>query len=280
MSQPNTPGLIKTQTYPPTPYGTTNYNQVPLDNNTQKGVFIPGSPFSPKNPLTYEASNETLPGPMKSNPTDPLVKTSPFSPTDPLTYGANSATHGPAMALRTPLLEGPPYPTTSYEGSGLTLALSDVAANSQSGEGVFIPSAPYPSVPYGPGAQTSNSQPTTIWTVFQINLQTLQYWDWYLPNRTTLDGNEVTTEEQNLTLAKVRSTWLPSLFNGVENIAHHDSEQFIAYGVKAVYLRNTFVVAGDPNSVLTVVASGDGVPPVAYQYLNTRLSESLIPFSL
>jgi hypothetical protein len=83
--------------------------------------------------------------------------------------------------------------------------------------------------------------------LFRINVQTVDRYGWVQPNRTTLDGNEMVTEESEL--AATRSTWLPSLFAGVENIALHDGNYIRAYGAKATYLMNTYVT-GSVNDVL------------------------------
>jgi hypothetical protein len=113
----------------------------------------------------------------------------------------------------------------------------------------------YPEVPqthYGTSDQTSNSQPPYPVMVFQVNLQTLQYYSWCLPNRTYLEGNETVTEAANMKYT--RSTWLPSLYSGVENLVHLEGNTITAYGEKAVYLRNTYAT-GKPDAVLVLVSS-------------------------
>jgi hypothetical protein len=88
--------------------------------------------------------------------------------------------------------------------------------------------------------------------VFKINLPTLQRYAWSHPNRTTLAGNETVTEEDNL--KDTRSTWLPSMFPGVENLAHKHGDTFTVSGLKAVYLKNTYV-KGLADDMLFLISS-------------------------
>ncbi len=99
-------------------------------------------------------------------------------------------------------------------------------------------------------SQTNNSQPSWPVYVFQVNLETLQRYSWSLPNRTTLSGNETTSEADQM--KNTRSTWLTSMFPGVEHVAHADGYQFTAYGMKAVYYKNLYVT-GSPDDLLKIV---------------------------
>jgi len=95
------------------------------------------------------------------------------------------------------------------------------------------------------------SNPTWPVYTFRVNLQTLQRYGWSLPNRTQLAGNETSSEADNQIMT--RSTWIPSLFPGVEHIAHKDSYTFTAYGAKAQYLKNMYV-KGQPDDILQLVS--------------------------
>lgn len=86
---------------------------------------------------------------------------------------------------------------------------------------------------------------------FQVNLETLNRQSHLVPNRTTTTGNEVTSEADNV--KATRSTWVSSLFPGVEHIAHKDGDQIVAYGQKAVYLKRTYAT-GDVDALLKVVS--------------------------
>jgi len=94
------------------------------------------------------------------------------------------------------------------------------------------------------------SNPTWPIYTFRVNLETLRRYDWLQPNRTTLDGNETVSEED--ALKATRSTWLTNMFPGVSNIAEHDGVEFTAYGMQAVYLKNTYV-KGQPDDLLQLV---------------------------
>lgn len=95
------------------------------------------------------------------------------------------------------------------------------------------------------------SNPTWPVYTFRVNLQTLQRYSWSLPNRTQLAGNETVTEADNL--KNTRSTWLCSLFPGVEFIARKEGYEFTAYGMKAQYLKDLYVT-GSPDDVLQLVS--------------------------
>lgn len=91
---------------------------------------------------------------------------------------------------------------------------------------------------------------TTLWPTytFQVNLPTLRAVDWSQPSSTTLAGNETVTEASNL--PKTRTTWIPGLTSGVENIAQsipgslsvgpQNGATITASGLKAVYLKKTY----------------------------------------
>jgi hypothetical protein len=99
-------------------------------------------------------------------------------------------------------------------------------------------------------AQTSNSQPTHPVITFRVNLETLHRFTSLPPSRTTLDGNETTTEADNM--KNTRSTWLPGL-SVADNLALKNSGQFTAYGMNATYLKKLYVT-GSIDDVLVVVS--------------------------
>lgn len=99
-------------------------------------------------------------------------------------------------------------------------------------------------------AQTSNSQPSWPVYTFEVNLETLQRYDSVQPVATQLQGNETVVEADNLKYT--RSTWLASKFPGFEFIAKKHGVQFTAYGVKAQYLKDTYVT-GLPDAILKLV---------------------------
>lgn len=90
----------------------------------------------------------------------------------------------------------------------------------------------------------------TLWPTytFQVNLPTLRSVDWSQPSRSTLEGNETVTEASNL--PNCRTTWLPGLNNGVDNIAQsipsglnastQNGAIITASGLKAIYLKKTY----------------------------------------
>jgi len=90
----------------------------------------------------------------------------------------------------------------------------------------------------------------TLWPTytFQVNLPTVGAVDWSQPSRTSLEGNETVTEASNL--PNTRTTWLPGLIPGVENIAQlipgglnvsaQNGAIITASGLKAVYLKKTY----------------------------------------
>ena len=85
---------------------------------------------------------------------------------------------------------------------------------------------------------------------FEVNLETVGRQSNVLPSSTQLVGNETSTEADNM--KNSRSTWLASLFPGVEMVAHKHGYQFTAYGKKAIYYRDTYVT-GSADDVLKVV---------------------------
>ena len=93
----------------------------------------------------------------------------------------------------------------------------------------------------------------TLWPTytFRVNLPVLHRYDWSHPNRTSLSGNETVTEEDNL--PSTHSTWVPSMFTGVDNIAHKHGDTFTVSGLKAVYLKKTYCT-GTPEDILVLVS--------------------------
>lgn len=85
---------------------------------------------------------------------------------------------------------------------------------------------------------------------FQVNLETVDKLSNSLPNSIILNGNETVTEADQM--KNTRSTWLTSMFSGVEMVAHADGYQFTAYGKKALYYRDLYVT-GSVNDILKVV---------------------------
>jgi hypothetical protein len=108
---------------------------------------------------------------------------------------------------------------------------------------------------YLPAAQVNDSQVYTPVIVFQVNLTTQNLTSHLPPNRTTLDGNEVTTEEANL--PNTRSVWLPGLVGNIEGIGPNGfvthGTQFTVKGEKALYLKKLYVT-GSVDDVLKVVS--------------------------
>lgn len=94
------------------------------------------------------------------------------------------------------------------------------------------------------------SQPSHPVYTFQLNLEALNRLGHPLPMRTALAGNETVTEADQM--KKTKSSYLASLFPGVEMIVHKDGESFTAYGNKAHYLKITYAT-GLPDAVLKVV---------------------------
>lgn len=101
----------------------------------------------------------------------------------------------------------------------------------------------------------ANPKPTIV---FSINLSNKESSS--LPYNLNLVGNETVTEAA--AQVDARSTWLPSLSNGVAgysetgvggNIVGKNSNTFTAYGLNALYLKRTYA-AGTTNDVLTVVS--------------------------
>lgn len=99
----------------------------------------------------------------------------------------------------------------------------------------------------------------TLWPTytFQVNLPTLRSVDWPQPSRSTLEGNETVSEVSNL--PNTRTTWLPGLNNGVDNIAQtipssgtQNGAIIIASGLKAVYLKKTYCSI-PPNPLMDVL---------------------------
>lgn len=87
--------------------------------------------------------------------------------------------------------------------------------------------------------------------VFQVNLQTVDKLSSSLPNSTVLKGNETVTEADQM--KNTRSSWLASLFPGVEMVAHADGYQFTAYGQKALYYKKTYI-KGSINDLLIQIS--------------------------
>ena len=98
---------------------------------------------------------------------------------------------------------------------------------------------------------------TTI--TFQVNLETVGFpTGWEQPSRSTLTGNETTSEASNM--KNTRTLWIPGLkLNNYEGIGPtgflHHGAQFTASGKQAIYLKNTYVSSpAAPSDVLQVVS--------------------------
>lgn len=108
---------------------------------------------------------------------------------------------------------------------------------------------------YLTAAQTNDSQVAHPVIVFSVNLETVDANSTPLPSRTSLSGNETTTEAANI--KNTRTIFLPGLIGNVEGIGptgylkHGDT--FTAKGQKAVYLKNTYVL-GAVEDVLVIVS--------------------------
>ena len=83
---------------------------------------------------------------------------------------------------------------------------------------------------------------------FEVCLETLKRFSWSLPYGTQPVGNQTESEAENFKFT--RSTWLPTLNRG-PNIAKKQGNQFTAFGLQAIYLRDTYTTGPEP--VLKVV---------------------------
>jgi hypothetical protein len=95
------------------------------------------------------------------------------------------------------------------------------------------------------------ANPTWPVYTFQVNLRALQRYSWSLPYRTSLAGNETTTEAD--AIPSTMTTWLANLFPGCQFIAESNAFEFTAYGRQAVYLKDLYVT-GSPDDVLVLVS--------------------------
>jgi hypothetical protein len=224
---PNSPDLIQGPPYPLPTYAS-QPPSIPLTYPVVLGQTQPPTPYGMPvlgpGQYTQNYNDNTRPGPAYPG----------------TAYGASGDTGmlgGPESGSKIP---GAPYPTTPYDANVDTGFPGNL-------RGPLVTGDTYPPPAYQPGNQTTLSQPEFPIYLFKINLQSVDRYGWLQPNRTTLDGNEVVSEESET--AATRSTWLTSLFSGVENIAHHDGDYIRAYGAKAEYLLKTYVT-GSPYDVL------------------------------
>lgn len=96
-------------------------------------------------------------------------------------------------------------------------------------------------------AQVNDSQPSHPVITFRVNLDlAVKQNEAY---RTTLSGNETATEASNI--KNTRSIFLPGLL-GAENRALKHGDTFTVKGLKAQYLKTTYVT-GDPDDLLQIV---------------------------
>lgn len=94
------------------------------------------------------------------------------------------------------------------------------------------------------------SEPTWPVYTFRINLATPEVQSHLQPVGIQPVGNETASEESNL--AFTRSTWLATLLPGC-SINELENYTFTAYGMKAKYLKDTYVT-GSPDDVLILVS--------------------------
>lgn len=96
-------------------------------------------------------------------------------------------------------------------------------------------------------AQINDSQPSYPVITFRVNLDLSVKQN--EPYRINLEGNEISTEASNI--KNTRSIFLPGLL-GAENRALKHGDTFTVKGLKAQYLKNTYVT-GDPDDLLQIV---------------------------
>lgn len=104
------------------------------------------------------------------------------------------------------------------------------------------------------------SNPTWPVYTFQVNLPVLQRYSWAQPNRSSLDGNETSSEVANQPMT--HTTWLTNLFPGCNFIAEGNGFTFTAYGMQAVYLRSVYC-SNPPNPLadaLILLTPGASTP--------------------
>lgn len=99
-------------------------------------------------------------------------------------------------------------------------------------------------MPYLTPAQVNDSQSSHPVIVFRVNLVAIDKISESLPTRTTLAGNEETSETDNMNDS--RTIYLPGLTGNIEGIGpsgflkHGDT--FTVKGQKATYLKNNYVL--------------------------------------
>lgn len=78
---------------------------------------------------------------------------------------------------------------------------------------------------------------------FRVNLETVNRYDWLQPYFNTEPvGNETEPEGDNFKFT--RSSWSPGLT--LTNINEKQNFEFTEYGLKAIYLKNTYTTGDDP----------------------------------
>ena len=206
---PSSPDLIQGPPYPSPPYASTPPT-APLSTPVIQGQTYPPTPY---------AMPVLGPGPYTENENNWIIHGQTY-PTPAYQLSGNTGVPGTSRETTGSFIPGLPYPSTPYSPGIDTGIPGDL-------RGAEVTGDTYPPPAYLPSNQTSLSQPEFPIYLFKVNLQTFDRYDWEQPNRITLDGNEVIDEESEL--AATRSTWLPSLFSGVENIALHDGNYIRAY---------------------------------------------------
>jgi len=83
---------------------------------------------------------------------------------------------------------------------------------------------------------------------FRVNLQTVDFLSFLIPDRYQSDQDLGLTEGENHKFN--RSTWLPGLTGGDNIVKNHD-DTFTVYGMQAQYLKDTYTTGENP--VLTLV---------------------------
>lgn len=110
--------------------------------------------------------------------------------------------------------------------------------------------------------QINDSQPAHPTIVFEVNLETQNRTGHLVPNRLETAGNENVTEANNQ--KNTRSVWIPGI-NTASNLGGRlgpgsgngsqfkHGDQFTVKGMKAVYLKKTYVT-GSVDDVLKIVS--------------------------
>jgi len=103
-------------------------------------------------------------------------------------------------------------------------------------------------------AQVNDSQVSHPTIVFRVNLETVDRQGHLVPNRTTTDGNESTSEADQQ--KNNRSIFIPGLLAGENKDRLKHDDTFTVKGAKAVYLKKLYVTSPTalPSDLLQIVS--------------------------